>query len=85
MVISSLSVDDGFSRKSSAPSFVARTAISMLAWPDTSTIGVFTPAALQFFQHFDAALARHHHVGKNQVERFRAQQFHARDSRCRTR
>ena len=43
-VTRSLSVDRGFSRKSSAPSFVAFTAISIFAWPEIKMIGVFTPA-----------------------------------------
>ncbi len=43
-VSSNLSVESGFSRKSRAPSLVARTAISMLACPEISTMGVFTPA-----------------------------------------
>ena len=34
----------GFSRKSSAPRRVALTAISILAWPEISTMGVCTPA-----------------------------------------
>src|SRR6266566_4728210 len=43
-VTSNLSVESGFSRKSSAPSRVAFTAISILAWPEIKTTGVFTPA-----------------------------------------
>ena len=43
-VTKSLSVESGFSRKSSAPSLVAFTAISMFACPEMSTIGVFSPA-----------------------------------------
>ncbi len=42
-VSSSLSVESGFSRKSSAPSRVARTAISMCACPDIITTGAVTP------------------------------------------
>ena len=41
----SLSLVIGFSRKSSAPSFVARTAISMCACPDIITTGVVMPFA----------------------------------------
>ena len=42
----SLSVERGFSRKSSAPRRVAFTAISMCACPDIITTGAVTPAAL---------------------------------------
>ncbi len=44
-VSSSFSVEIGFSRKSRAPRRVARTAISMCAWPDIMTTGVGTPCA----------------------------------------
>ncbi len=44
-VSKSLSVESGFSRKSMAPNFVARTAISMCACPDIITTGVCTAAA----------------------------------------
>ena len=43
---SSLSVESGFSRKSSAPRRVARTAISILAWPEIITTGTGAPSAL---------------------------------------
>src|ERR1043166_1493980 len=38
-VSSSFSVESGFSKKSSAPSFVARTAMSTVAWPEIMTTG----------------------------------------------
>src|SRR5436189_6056519 len=43
-VTKSLSVESGFSKKSSAPSFVAFTAISIFACPETMPMGVFSPA-----------------------------------------
>ena len=46
-VTRSFSVESGFSRKSSAPSRVARTAISMCAWPLIITTGAVTPAAFR--------------------------------------
>ena len=67
-VTSSLSVESGFSRKSSAPSRVALTAISMLAWPEIRTIGVCMPAFFQFFEEFDAGFSGHDDVGKDEVE-----------------
>src|SRR6516164_3278899 len=45
-VTSSLSVDSGFSRKSSAPSLVARTAMAMFACPEIRMTGAFMPAPL---------------------------------------
>ena len=42
-VSSSLSVESGFSRKSTAPSRVARTAISIFAWPEIITTGSAMP------------------------------------------
>jgi len=45
-VTSSLSVVSGFSRKSNAPSFVARTAISIFACPEIRITGALTPALL---------------------------------------
>ena len=45
-VSSSFSVEIGFSRKSRAPSRVARTAISICAWPDIMTTGVLNPCCL---------------------------------------
>ena len=47
MVTRSFSVESGFSRKSTAPSRVARTAVSTLAWPEIITTGVVTPAAFK--------------------------------------
>ena len=82
-VINSLSVESGFSRKSIAPSRVARTAISMLAWPETITTGVGTPGRLQFLQQRESVLAGHHHVRKNQVEALRFRQIRARGPRDR--
>ena len=46
-VSSSLSVEMGFSRKSRAPSLVARTAISICACPDIITTGVGTSCDLR--------------------------------------
>ncbi len=46
-VSSNFSVAIGFSRKSTAPSRVARTAISMCACPDIITTGVATPSFLR--------------------------------------
>ncbi len=43
MVSSSLSVESGFSRKSTAPRRVARTAISIFAWPEIITTGIVMP------------------------------------------
>ena len=74
-VSSSLSVESGFSRKSSAPRRVARTAISMCAWPDIMTTGAVTPLALQIFQQREAVAAGHHDVGEDQVEVARLGQF----------
>ena len=42
---SSRSVESGFSRKSSAPSRVARTAASIVAWPLIMTTGMSLPLA----------------------------------------
>ena len=70
-VTSSFSVDSGFSRKSTAPSRVARTAISMLACPETITTGVWYAGRLQFRQQREAVFAGHDDVRKNDVEALR--------------
>ncbi len=67
-VSNSFSVEIGFSRKSTAPSRVARTAISIVAWPDIITAGDVTPIFLRSSSKRDAVPAGHHHVGENQVE-----------------
>ena len=82
-VSSSLSVESGFSRKSSAPSRVARTAISMCAWPDIITTGSRDALRLQIFEQRQAVLARHDDVGQNQVEGLRSWRAPGRARRCR--
>ena len=74
-VSSSLSVESGFSRKSTAPSRVARTAISMLACPEIITTGSEMPSVAQVFEQREAVLARHDHVGQHHVEGLRFQQI----------
>ena len=74
-VSSSFSVEIGFSRKSSAPRRVARTAISMCACPDIMTTGVVTALRFQIFQQRQPVFAGHDDIREDQVERLRARQF----------
>ena len=74
-VTSSFSVESGFSRKSTAPRRVARTAISMLAWPEIITTGAVDAGRFQIGQQREPVLARHHDIGKNHVEALRFREF----------
>ena len=67
-VSSSLSVDSGFSRKSTAPRRVARTAMSIVACPEIMMTGVADADVAKFGEHREAVLARHHDVGEDEVE-----------------
>ena len=74
-VSSSLSVESGFSRKSTAPSRVARTAISILACPEIITTGQRDAEVAQVFEQREPVLAGHHDVGEHHVEGLRFDQF----------
>ena len=74
-VSKSLSVEIGFSRKSSAPSRVARTAISMCACPDIITTGAVTPCFFRSSSKREAVFPGHDHVRQNQIKRLRLGQF----------
>ena len=47
---------------------MARTAISIVAWPDIITMGDETPMIFEIFEKRDAIAAGHHHIGENQIE-----------------
>ena len=68
-------MESGFSRKSYAPSLVARTAVSMEPWPEIMTISGDFLRLLELLKHFQAI-----HAGQPDVEQHDVEAVLARSS-----